>query len=105
MAAGDRAVGGEADMGEDVAAERLDEGEPLAWALRGGKRGADRPGGKTDEHRLDQVEALADLGDANPYAGVDVASPAGRDLEGQRVVGRVGVITPGVEVAARGAPD
>ena len=62
-------------MGEDVAAERLDQREALDRRFRRGQRGAERPGRQARQHRFDQVEALADLLDPDPDSRVDVARP------------------------------
>ena len=77
MAARDRSVRREPHMGEDVAAERLDQREALDRRARRRQRGADRPVRQARKHRLDQIEALADLLDPHPDARVDVARRVG----------------------------
>ena len=64
----------EPHMGEDVAAERLDEREALDRPLPApGSAARSGPAGQARQHRFDQLEALADLLDPDPDARVDVA--------------------------------
>jgi hypothetical protein len=48
---------------------------------------------------LDQRKALLCFANANPDAGVHVAIAAGGHLERQIVIGRIGEVAAGIEVA------
>ena len=90
---------------QHVAAERLDQRHALA-----GPRGVFHErtrlaGGQPVQQLLDQRQALLDLLDADPDAGVDVALGQHRHVEAQRVVRRIARPPPRVEVAAGGAAD
>ena len=89
MAAGDRSVLGETKLANTSPRNASTNANPrLEPPGREAPRGPAR--GQAREQRLDQFQALADLGDANPDAGVDVAGLARRDLERQRVIRRIG---------------
>src|SRR5580704_11899984 len=105
VAARHHAVVCEPHMREDIAAKSLDEREALASASEWRECGADRAAGQAREHRLDQIEAFADLFNPNPYAGVYVASAPDRNLETESVVRRIGTVAARVEVTARRAAD
>ena len=79
--------------------------KPSPEGARRGQRGADRPAGQARQHRLDQVEALADLLDPDPDARIDVARAPRRNLEAEAVVRRIGMVAARVEIAPRSAPD
>ena len=68
------------------------------------RRGA-APSGRPLQDLLDQRQALLDLADADPDAGIDVALRRAPARRSERVVGRIGRASARVEGAARGAAD
>ena len=105
MAALDPAVSAEAHPHEKVAAKGLDQGKPLAGAIRFAELSVDRAVRQALHDLLDQPEALLDLADADPHARIDVAVVAHRHLEIELIVRRIGHRFPRIEGAARGAAD
>ena len=70
--------------GQHIAAEALDEAEAFAAARRcASRRPQIGPSGRLREDLLDQLEALLDLADADPDAGIDVAVVQHRHVEVQ----------------------
>ena len=67
------------DPAEDVTAEAFDQRKSLAGTA--GERCAKRTGGQMVENLIEQIEALFDLANANPDAGVDIALGKNRDCE------------------------
>src|SRR4051794_23199174 len=65
----------------------------------------DRTVGQSVQDLLDQSEALLDLADTDPDAGVDVAALEDGNVEGQLVVRPVSRDPARVEGAAAGTPD
>ncbi len=80
MAARD-AVAVEPHPDEHVAAERLDQPEPFAARARAVDGNPDRAVRQPLQDLLDQREALLDLADADPDAGIDVAGLEHRHFE------------------------
>src|SRR5690606_37611420 len=104
MAARDPAASPQPQPDQDIAAKALDEGQSFALSAGAGVD-ANRPAGQAVENLLDQREALLDLADADPDAGIHVALRADRHLEAQRVVRRIGEHLPRIESAARRTAD
>ena len=105
MAARDPAVGAEAQPDQEIAAERLHQGDALAQARPGGQRGRDRPGGQRCEPRPDQRDARSHFADAHPDPRIHVAFGKDRHVQGDLVIGRVGDRVAGIERASRTAAD
>ena len=103
MAADNRAVDGEFQPDENIAAEAFHDGCGLSFPGGGWKRGLDRAPRQTIEDLRDQRQALLDFADADPDAGVDVAFLPQRNLELQLVIGGIAKIAAGVEIAATSA--
>src|SRR5262249_20594560 len=92
--------------GEDVAAEAFHQRQSFARAAGdAAERRADRPGRQTRQDLFDQAQALLDLADADPDAGIDVAGLEHRDVELQLIVGRVARTLARVEAAPGRATD
>src|SRR5579871_4808682 len=105
MAALDLAIPAKPHPSENVAAEPLDERNPLArlgWTTR--QIGADRARGQTLKDLVDQTQTLLDLVDANPDTRIDVARLTDGHIKIQLLVGRVAGVAACVKAAARGAP-
>ena len=95
----------ESQPDQDVAAKRLDHGEPLGHPSARLDLGPDLAARQTAEDLIDQRKTLFDLVDADPYPCVDIAGIQHRHLERQLFIGRVSEIATRIEGAARGAPD
>ena len=105
MAAGDAALRVDAQPGKHVAAETFDQSHPLADLAGLTERAARCAVGQPFDDLLDEAEALLDLADAHPDAGVHIAIFARRHLEAELVVRRIGKHFTRVEAAARGPAD
>src|SRR5260370_29351291 len=101
MAARDPAVAIEANPSQDIAAESFGETETFANLPSRGtnpQRCLRQPG----QDLLDQGDALLDLADPDPDAGIDVAGVEHRNVELESVVGRIGDRPARIEGAAPG---
>ena len=66
---------------------------------------ADRTVGQPLQDLFDQGQALLDLADANPDAGVHIALLQNRHVEGEFVIRGIAEIAPRVEIPAGGSAD
>src|SRR4029077_8457652 len=105
MAARDGAAGIDAQPGEHVTAEALDQRQAFANLACGRQLGPDWSLGKRVQNLLDQSEALLDLANAHPNARVDVALVENRHVERQPVVRRIARRSAHIDGAARRAAD
>ena len=90
MAALDQPILPDAHCNEHVAAEGLDQGEPLSHAARLGTIRVQLALGQPFENLIDQLQTLLDLADADPHPCIDVAVVAHRRIELKLVIGRIG---------------
>src|SRR5450755_3262273 len=107
MATLDVAVGSCSEPHQHVAAKTFDQRYSFARARRSqrGERFTYRPRRKLAQDLIDQRQALLDFADADPDAGIDIALFPHRNLEPQRIVGRVARYAPRIEAAPGGAAD
>src|SRR6266702_7392283 len=99
MAALDPAVFADAQPGEYVAPKTLDQRHALARPVCSGEVNADRTAGQPLQDLLDERQALFDLADADPDAGIHVALLKDSCVESEFVVRGVARTAPRIEVA------
>src|SRR6266508_6706849 len=68
-------------------------------------RSADRTCGQVPQDLIDQPEALLDLADAHPDAGVNVTGLEHGNLEREPIIGRIAGRLARIESTAAGTPD
>src|SRR3954465_12230672 len=95
----------EADPRQHIAAKCLRHPETFAYPRRQTELRPNRTVGQSVQELLDQSEALLDLADADPDAGVDVAALEDGNIEGELTVRPVSRDLARVEGAAAGTPD
>jgi len=88
-----------------IAAERFRHPKPFAHRVTRIDRDPNRACGQTSQDLIDQGEALLDLANAHPDAGVDVTGLEHRNLEIEPIVGRIAGHLARIEGAAAGTPD
>ena len=104
MAALDQAVCAEADIDQNITAERLGQRQAFAQLSGTGNLNAHGAARQAVENLLYQPQALLDLANPDPDAGVDVTLAEYRHFEPQLLVWRVAREPAGVERASRSAP-
>ena len=103
MAARNMSVFSEPQPHQDIAAETLDQRDPLA-GLRT-HRCANQTVRKSSKNLTDQRQALLNFTEADPDAGIDIALLEKWDFEGQAVIGRISECAARVKVPPGSAAD
>src|SRR4029077_16966256 len=93
------------DPRQHIAAKCLRHPETFAYPRRQTELRPNRTAGQSIQDPLDQPEALLDLADTDPDAGVDVAALEDGNVEGELIVRPIPWDLARVEGAGAGTPD